>query len=172
MSHYRRQLAPGGCFFFTLVCHKRQKIFANKSNINRLRTAFRQVKLKHPFNIDAIVLLPDHLHCIWQLPEDDSNYSLRWRLIKHFVATGVSASRNHRNEKQIWQRRFWEHSIRDQNDWQKHMDYIHYNPVKHGYVSRPEAWQYSSFSMAVQKGWYDKGWGASPPESIDGLNFE
>jgi len=172
MSQYRRAFIPGGCFFFTLVTHKRHQYFSEKNNINRLREAFNHVKEKHPFTIDAITILPDHLHTIWRLPDGDTNYSLRWRLIKHFVATGIKTSSNHRNEKQIWQRRFWEHTIRNEKDWRNHMDYIHYNPVKHGYVSRPDAWQYSSYSHALNKGWYDINWGRSLPENIRGMNLE
>jgi len=172
MSQYRRAFIPGGCFFFTLVTHKRHKYFAEKNNVNRLREAFHRIKQKHPFTIDAITILPDHLHTIWRLPNGDTNYSLRWRLIKHFVATGIKNNSNHRNEKQIWQRRFWEHVIRNEKDWRNHIDYIHYNPVKHGYVSCPSAWQYSSYSHALNKGWYETNWGHSLPENIRGMNLE
>ncbi len=172
MSNYHRAFVPGGCFFFTLITYKRHKYFADDNNVNRLREAFLHIKKKHPFTIDAITILPDHLHTIWQLPNGDTNYSLRWRLIKHFVATGIDTSINHRNEKQIWQRRFWEHVIRDERDWHNHIDYIHYNPVKHGYVTRPDIWKYSSFSHALNKGWYDANWGCSAPMNINGMDLE
>ena len=158
MSQYHRSFMPGGCFFFTVVTHQRQPLFSDENNVNRLRDAFRRVKTKHPFTIDAIVILPDHLHAIWRLPEGDSDYSLRWRLIKHYVATGLHSNTNHRGEKQVWQRRFWEHTVTSKQDWCKHMDYIHYNPVKHGYVDSPAAWKFSSFSRALNQGWYDEAW--------------
>ncbi len=172
MSNYRRTRATGACYFFTVVTYKRQALFTNENNIDTLREAFRVIKNKHPFTINAITILPDHLHTIWQLPPNDANFSLRWRLIKHFVSTKINTSKNHRNEKQIWQRRFWEHLITDNNDWQRHMDYIHYNPVKHGYTNHPGKWKFSSFSTAVKKGWYDSNWGASEPENIKNLILE
>jgi len=147
MSNYHRARIQGGCYFFTLVTHKRKKHFTDERNVNSLREAFQHIKNKYPFKIDAIVVLPDHLHTIWRLPQGDSDYSLRWRLIKHHTSTHISTKTSHRNEKQLWQRRFWEHTIRDEKDWKKHMDYIHYNPVKHEYVSRPDQWK---FSMEIQ----------------------
>jgi hypothetical protein len=95
------------------------------------------------------VILPDHLHSDWRLPDGDSDFSLRWRLIKHYVAAGMPAPTNRRGEKLVWQRRFWEHAIRDEDDWRRHVDYVHYNPVKHGYVSRPEDWPWSSFAAGT-----------------------
>ena len=172
MSRYRRIIAPGGCFFFTVVTHERRRYFENEGNVDRLREAFRHVIEKKPISIDAIVILPDHLHTIWRLPDGDADYSLRWRLIKHFVAIGIHSNTNHRGEKQIWQRRFWEHSIRNERDWHNHMDYIHYNPVKHGYVENPAEWKHGSFSTAVSKGWYDETWGCSAPRNIDGMELE
>jgi len=132
MSDYRRAYIPGGCFFFTVVTHHRQPLFAEGRNIDRLRDGFRRAMAKHPFRIDAIVILPDHLHSVWRLPEGDADFSLRWRLVKHYLAAGVPAATNRRGEKLVWQRRFWEHAIRDEEDWRNHIDYIHYNPVKHG----------------------------------------
>jgi len=172
MSNYRRALQPGGCYFFTVVTYKHLPLFANENNIDILRNAFRTIKNKHPFSIDAITILPDHLHTIWQLPQNDNNFSLRWRLIKHLVSTKIDSPKNHRDEKYIWQRRFWEHLITDNNDWKNHMDYIHYNPVKHGYTNQPNNWKFSSFLNAVNKGWYDKDWGMSEPENIKKLMLE
>ena len=97
---------------------------------------------------DAMVILPDHLHMVWRLPGGDTDYSLRWRLIKHYLASGISGSTNRRGEKAVWQQRFWEHAIRDEDDWRNHIDYVHYNPVKHGYVARPGVWPWSSFGPA------------------------
>ena len=172
MSDYRRAFSPGGYFFFTVVTYKRQKLFLNENNIIILRKALRHVKNNNPFEIDAIVVLPDHIHTIWRLPQDDSNYSLRWRLIKHYVSTHIDATINHRKEKNIWQRRFWEHNIRNENDWRNHMDYIHYNPVKHGYVEHPRHWKYSSYSNSFIKGWYDSSWGYSEPLNIQNFELE
>ena len=172
MSNYRRALSPGGCYFFTLVTYKRFKYFANEKNVSLLRKAFRHVKHKYPFEIDAIVILPDHIHTIWHLPENDSNFSLRWRLIKHYVSTHIDNPINQRKEKAIWQRRFWEHVICDEYDWRNHMDYIHYNPVKHGYTDHPKNWKYSSYSRALIKGWYDNSWGYSEPLNIQTIELE
>ena len=171
MSNYHRSYVHGGCYFFTLVTWQRVPYFADEANINHLRSAFRHVK-QHPFSIEAIVVLPDHLHTIWQLPENNANYSLRWRLIKHYVATKVETRRNHRQEKRVWQRRYWEHAIRDRRDWQNHMDYIHYNPVKHGHVAHPLEWEYSSFKLALKQGWYDTDWGSKEPNNISGIILE
>jgi len=122
--------------------------------------------------MDAIVILPDHIHCIWQLPSGDADFSTRWRLIKRYFSTGVDAALNSKGEKRIWQRRFWEHLIRDEDDWRKHMDYIHYNPVKHGYVSHPGLWPHGSFHRAVERGWYGSDWGKNEPEAIQNLDLE
>jgi putative transposase len=132
MSDYRRAYVPGGCFFFTVVTHQRQRRFAEVRNIDRLRDGFRRTMEKHPFHIDAVVILPDHLHTIWRLPVGDTDFSLRWRLIKHYLASGIPAATNRRGEKMLWQRRFWGHAIRDEEDWRHPVGYVHYNPVKHG----------------------------------------
>ncbi|HEY9201539.1 MAG TPA: transposase [Gammaproteobacteria bacterium] len=166
MSNYHRSYVYGGCYFFTLVTWQRFPYFADETNIKHLRSAFRHVKQQHPFNIEAIVVLPDHLHTIWRLPEDSTNYALRWRLIKHYVATKIETWRNHRQEKRVWQRRYWEHTIHSKKDWHNHMDYIHYNPVKHGYVKHPCEWAYSSFKLALKRGWYDTDWGSIEPDNI------
>jgi putative transposase len=167
MSQYRRAHILGGCFFFTVVTHQRHPLFAEQRNVERLREGFRRTMAKHPFRIDAIVILPDHLHSVWRLPDGDSDFSLRWRLIKHYLAAGMPAPTNRRGEKLVWQRRFWEHAIRDEDDWRRHVDYVHYNPVKHGYVSRPEDWPWNSFARARQRGWYASGWGHSAPANLD-----
>jgi len=172
MSNYRRAYTPGGHYFFTLVTHGRQKLFDRQNNIDRLRDAFRHVKKKRPFSIDAIVILPDHLHLVLGLPKGETDFSQRLRLIKHHLSIHIDAPRNHRGEKRIWQRRFWEHLLRDEQDWRNHIDYIHYNPVKHGYVQRPLDWPHSSFSRAVRKGWYDENWGSAPPPTIEGMELE
>ena len=156
---YRRVYQPGACYFFTVVTEKRQPLLIN--NIERLRDAFRLCLSRYPFDIDAIVILPDHLHTLWRLPENDADFSKRWMVIKRKFSSGLSNgivndSKSKKREKGIWQRRFWEHKIRDERDWQQHVDYIHFNAVKHGYVNKPQDWPYSSFQQAVNKGWYNE----------------
>ncbi|MEX2523393.1 MAG: transposase [Gammaproteobacteria bacterium] len=171
MPNYRRVRMPGGCFFFTVVIRGRKPILVD--NISLLRNAFRKIIKRYPFHIDGIVVLPDHMHCIWTLPPDDDDYISRWRLIKseftrHFpFSETVSASRMRKDERGIWQRRFWEHLIRDEHDYRRHMDYIHYNPVKHGYVNRPAEWPYSSFRQCVKRGTYDEGWAEPVDKDMD-----
>jgi putative transposase len=165
---YRRAKITGGTYFFTLVTHHRRSFLCEDVSIDLLRESFRYVMQRHPFEIDAAVILPEHLHCIWTLPEGDSDYSMRWRLIKTFfsrrcgsdVKGQVSASRRHKKEQAVWQRRFWEHCIRDERDWFRHVEYIHYNPVRHGLVKAPRDWKYSSFHRFVKEGKYDLMWGA------------
>ncbi len=169
MSQYRRVVCPGGRFFFTLVTYQRQKVFLCEENISVLRSAIVKVRAVRPFQIDAMVVLPDHIHCIWSLPENDSDYSGRWREIKKAVSKNIVHSSPF---KTIWQRRFWEHVISDENDWRNHMDYIHFNPVKHGYVKSPADWPWSSFSRLVEKGYYESDWGRSEPDDISKMWFE
>ncbi|MDJ0798313.1 MAG: transposase [Calothrix sp. MO_167.B12] len=165
---YRRTKVEGGTFFFTLVTHNRRQFLCDEENILLLRNIFIKVMQQHPFTVDAIVILPDHLHCIWTLPPDDNNFSTRWRLIKSNFTRHchprykeqISTSRQNKKEQAIWQRRFWEHQIRNQSDFASHVDYIHYNPVKHGYVKAPKDWQYCSFHRYVNQGIYDFDWGA------------
>lgn len=163
MGDYRRVYVPSGCYFFTVVCWQRRPFFAEPAAIDLLREAIRSVKKKRPFIIDAIVILPDHLHCIWRLPRNDSDFSGRWREIKKHVTRkyGLTSGR-------VWQHRFWEHLLRDEEDWRRHVDYIHFNPVKHGLVQRPADWPYSSFPAAVQKGWYLPDWSVCPEEFGEG----
>ena len=134
--------------------------------MQRKRGVQVQVALRRPLQIDAIVVLPDHLHTLWRLPEGDCDFSTRWMQIKRCFSTGliaqkISPSKSRKREKGIWQRRFWEHLIRDDEDWRRHMDYIHYNPVKHGLVNAPIAWEYSSFRRYVEAGLYPADWGAN-----------
>jgi putative transposase len=141
-------------------------------HIDELRNAFRNIKNNHPFIIDAIVILPEHLHCLWQLPQSDADYSTRWRLIKSEFSKSlkkeeyVSKSRQRKKERGIWQRRFWEYLIRDDKDYLYHFNYIHYNPVKHGYVTRVRDWQYSSFHRWVAKGIYPIDWATMDDSTI------
>ncbi len=172
---YRRAKSPGSSYFFTLVTHNRRSILCESENIELLRDSFRRVIQQHPFKIDAIVILPNHIHCIWTLPKEDADFSTRWRLIKSWFSRRchnqyqgqVSASRQSKGEKAIWQRRFWEHLIRDEQDFMNHADYIHYNPVHHGLVLSPKDWQYSSFHRYVQRGVYNVNWGSSERPVFD-----
>ncbi len=152
MSNYRRFYVDGGCYFFTVAIANRKSNLLT-DNIEYLRKAFREVMQAHPFKIDAIVILPDHLHCVLTLPPNDSNYSMRWRQIKSKFSYQLppteqrSLNQYKRGERGIWQRRFWEHTIRNEQDYIQHIDYTHYNPVKHGYVTYPKDWKYSSFHI-------------------------
>jgi putative transposase len=164
---YRRVRKEGGTYFFTVVTHNRRKFLCDPENVALLRSVFKNVMARHPFTIDAIVILPDHLHTIWTLPDGDDNYSIRWSLIKsgfthscsEFCKGVLSASRTARKQQAVWQHRFWEHEIRDDEDFNRHADYIHYNPVKHGNAKKPGDWEYSSFNRYVQEGVYPTNWG-------------
>lgn len=164
---YRRAWTKGGTFFFTInLNNRRQTLLID--HVDRLRDAFKTVRRRHPFRIDTIVVLPDHLHAIWTLPEVDSDFSTRWALIKAAFSRAipkddaVSRSRLAKGERGIWQRRFWEHQIRDDKDMHRHVDYIHWNPVKHGYVERPVDWLFSSFHRYVKRDLLPEDWGVTP----------
>lgn len=168
MPNYRRTFLAGGTFFFTLVTQRRRRLFANEVARRCLGEAFREAQTQQPFEMIAVVLMPDHLHCIWTLPDDDDDYSSRWagikrHLIESWTAVGggeavISDARHKRYERGIWQKRFWEHRIRNQTDMARHVNYIHYNPVKHGLVRCPHAWPYSSFRRWVEQGYYRPDW--------------
>ena len=178
MPNYRRAHVPGGTFFFTVVTHRRRPLFEDRMNRSLLGDAFRECQRDWPFEINALVLLPDHLHAIWTLPPGDTNYSGRWSVIKTkftktFLAAGgveLGVSKGKRNEgrRGVWQRRYWEHTIEDEDDFEAHFDYVHYNPVKHGYVTCPRDWGPSSFHRWVKKGVYPIDWacGHYPPLKI------
>ncbi len=169
MTTYRRNFLPGGSFFFTVnLADRRLRLLTR--HIHSLRNAFRDVRARYPFVIEAIVVLPDHLHAIWTLPEGDSDFSVRWRLIKSTFSRGlprgewISASRAAKGERGIWQRRYWEHTLRDERDFARHMDYIHFNPVKHGHAATVRDWPYSSFRRMVRLGIYPIDWGGDAGE--------
>ena len=149
---YRRAFQPGGSFFFTVVTAHRRPVFATAIAVDLLRDSFRAVRHQRPFAIDAIVILPDHLHCIWTLPEGDADFMTRWRLIKTWFSKRYDLEN-------VWQQRYWEHVLRDERDFANHVDYIHYNPVKHGLVSKVIDWPYSSFHRYVRQGWCAADWG-------------
>jgi putative transposase len=152
----------GGTFFFTVTLADRTSQ-ALTDHIAALRVAMRQTRQSHPFAIDTIVVLPEHLHMIMTLPEGDADYPNRWRLIKRRFTEAVSRSqtpiaRLQNGELALWQRRFWEHTIRDSGDFERHADYIHFNPVKHGLVSRVRDWPFSSFHRFVREGLLPEDW--------------
>lgn len=169
MTGYRRNFIAGGAFFFTVNLAERRLALLT-THIDKLRAAFREIRARHPFTIEAIVVLPDHLHAVWRLPEGDADFATRWRLIKsafsRSIAVGerISASRAAKGERGIWQRRYWEHMIRDEDDFARHVDYIHINPVKHGLVTRVRDWPHSSFHRMVKDGVYPEDWAGDLPD--------
>jgi putative transposase len=173
MPNYRRNHVPGGTYFFTVVTHERRPLFAHGDARRSLHTAFLSVRTKKPFHLVATVLLPDHLHCVWMLPEGDADYSTRWRQIKEaftrsFLVSGgaegdLSTSRERHGERAVWQRRFWEHTCKDQDDLNRCIDYIHWNPVKHGLAEQVRAYPWSSFHRYAAQGVYPADWGGEDP---------
>lgn len=167
MTEYRRALIPGGHYFFTVNLAERRGQDLLVREADRLREAVRTVQAQHPFEIVAAVVLPDHLHMIWRLPDNDIDYAARWNLIKGGFSRTLpageqrSASRIARRERGIWQRRYWEHLIRDEEDLRRHVEYIHYNPVKHGCAKTPIEWPYSSLHRYVRQGHYAADWAAA-----------
>ena len=162
MVGYRRNFLPGGTFFFTVTLADRQSTLLT-DHISVLREAFRKTRAERPFDIDAIVILPDHLHAILTLPEGDADFSHRWRRIKSIFTRrvlyhdGEMAPRDHTG-RLLWQRRFWEHTIRDETDFSGHVDYIHFNPTKHGLVSNPFDWPHSSLHRFARSGIVTTDW--------------
>ena len=177
MSDYRRYFVPGGTYFFTVVTHLRRRFLTDTIARECLRDALETIQAKRPFEIQAIVLLPDHLHTIWTLPRGDAAYPVRWRRIKqefterYLAARGRegprSASRKKRKERGIWQRRYWEHTIQDEDDFERYFDYTHYNPVKHDLVPCPKDWPHSSFHRWVAAGVYPQDWGCAANGPLD-----
>ncbi len=177
MSDYRRWFVPGGTFFFTVVTYARRPILTTKAGRELLRAAILSVRERHPFTIVATVLLPDHWHLVMQLPLDDDRYSLRMKQIKEkfsrsWLAAGlpenaVTQSQLKRGERGVWQPRFWEHTVRDEDDFERCVDYIHWNPRKHGLVERVADWWWSSFHRFVRLGQYDIHWGGVAPKCVD-----
>lgn len=172
MSDYRRANTPGATWFFTVNLLQRRDTALLVDHLDLLRACVAAERERRPFSIVAWVVLPDHMHWLWRLPLDDADFSTRWRRIKtdfsHALAANErrSATRLARGERGIWQRRFWEHQIRDDNDLHRHMDYIHYNPVKHGWAATASGWPHSSFHDHVAKGTYAGNWAGSPEDNI------
>ena len=173
MSNYRRAWHPGGTYFFTVNLWHRNGNDLLLRHVNLLRDAVRHVRNKHPFVIHAWVVLPDHLHCVISLPEGDDDFALRWRLIKSYFSKAIpntetrSPARLRRGERGIWQRRYWEHLIRDEKDFAAHMDYVHFNPVKHGLAQRVSDWPYSTFHRLVRSGAYPQDWANASDLELD-----
>jgi putative transposase len=170
MVNYRRVKVASGSYFFTITLQNRQSSYLI-DNVDFLREVFKEVKSQYPIYIRAIVILPEHLHTIWTLPPKDTNYSTRWQLLKSLftrklVKNGVNLIKNAKGEYNLWQRRYWEHAIRDETDMQRHIDYIHYNPVKHGMVNNVKDWPYSSFHRYVEMGVLEPDWGANFNEGV------
>ena len=168
MVNYRRARLPGATYFFTVTLRDRRSRKLT-DHVDALREEVKCVKRRWPFRIDAVVVLPDHLHTIWTLPEGDTDFSKRWRAIKArftrcLVKRGIALVHDRRGEYELWQRRFWEHLIRDEQDFARHVDYIHYNPVKHGWVARPLGWRWSSIHRYVRLGLLPPDWAAVPEE--------
>lgn len=177
MSHFRRAYVPGGSFFFTVITERRAPILCTETARYYLRLILQDCRQRWPFRIDALVLLNDHLHAIWTLPPGDTDYSKRWGWIKKeftkawLAADGGeqprSSSRLHQRRRGVWQRRFWEHTLRDEQDFERHCDYIHYNPIKHRLVECPRDWPFSSFHRWVAQGAYTIDWGCQTQGLID-----
>ncbi|MBR0740394.1 transposase [Bradyrhizobium liaoningense] len=168
MVLYRRNFLPGGTYFFTVTLIDRRSSLLT-DNIDALRSAFRSARKERPFEIDAIVILPDHLHAVMSLPLDDANFVGRWRRIKgHFSSALLHAAakiaRHSSGELALWQRRYWEHTIRDEGDFARHVDYVHFNPVKHGHVRRVGDWPHSSFHRYVRAGLLPVDWAGEVSE--------
>jgi putative transposase len=168
MPDYRRNRVPGACYFFTVNLRDRRSDLL-VAQVDALHEAVRGVRRQFPFRIDAWVVLPDHLHSLWTLPEGDSNFPERWRRIKAAFTRAVpdaerSAVTLRKGERGVWQRGYWEHTIRDERDYAAHMDYIHFNPVKHGLVPNVVDWPYSSFRRCVAAGLYPPQWLGGPAE--------
>jgi REP-associated tyrosine transposase len=182
MLTFIRSKKRGGTFFFTIITYRRRKILTIPESINILHEVISEVRREHPFFIDAWVLLPDHMHSIWTLPKGDDDYSRRWGLIKARFSRSartlfhlddlMTDSKEHHRESTIWQRRFWEHQIRDERDLNAPLDYLHYNPVKHGMVANVAEWPYSTFHRYVEQGLYPANWGENISIESDNIYGE
>ena len=163
-------MTPGGTWFFTVNLLERRGNDLLVRHIDLLRACVAAERSRRPFAIRAWVVLPEHMHWMWTLSVGNADFPTRWRRIKTDLSRVLarterrSAVRINRGERGIWQRRYWEHQIRDEVDYARHFDYIHYNPVKHGWVKRVVDWPHSTFHRHVERGWYTPDWGSSPPD--------
>jgi putative transposase len=181
MPEYRRIFVPGGTYFFTVITYHRQPLFLNPNYCRIYRKAVLSIAEKHPFEEVAYCILPDHIHTIWTMPEHDSDYPLRWQAIKGSFTRWIqimdgrrpiqNSSHLKRREAAVWQRRYWEHLIFDDRDFDYHMDYIHYNPVALGLVNRPIDWKWSSFLRFVEAEYYESDWGENEPPKLPKISF-
>lgn len=172
---YRRSRTAGGTYFFTVnLADRRSDILVRY--IDELRAVVNAVKARHPFVLLAMVVLPEHLHAIWRLPPGGADYPLRWSLIKAGFSMRMNkgeiipVSRQGKRERGVWQRRYWEHQIRDQDDMLRHVEYIHYNPVKHGWVTRAADWPHSTLHGYIERGLATPDWGGDG-DTIQSPNF-
>jgi putative transposase len=180
MPNCRRTRIAGGTYFFTVVTFRRLPLLASSSAISVLQNSLEAVKARHPFAVESMVIMPDHLHCIWTLPDGDHDFSTRWRLVKAGFSRACQGSPVERipspllrkGEKGIWQQKFWEHCIRDDADFNAHCDYIHYNPVKHGLARSPSDWPHSTFGLFVRAGLYSCDWGDDIPPQVKAMDLE
>jgi putative transposase len=173
MPNYRRAYIPGGTYFFTCVTYQRAPILVTPLARTCLRQAIRTTQRDHPFKIVALVLLPEHWHTVWSLPRGDARYPLRWMRIKEeFTKTWLecggaeleqSQSRRAHRQRGVWQKRYWEHAVRDEDDLKRCVDYVHWNPRKHGHSARVQDWKWSSFHRFVRAGEYELHWGGTDP---------
>ena len=177
MSDFRRKFVPGGMYFFTVVTYQRRRFLTDEIARSSLREAFMEVNRMMPFNIFAIVLLPEHLHMVMQLPPNDAAYPIRWKRIKESFTrrwlerggreSPVTESERKRGRRGVWQPRYWEHTVRDEPDLERCVDYTHWNPRKHGLVTRVKDWKWSSFSRFVREGQYELNWGGEAPIGVE-----
>ena len=168
MPDYRRYFNPGAAIFFTVITHDRRLILCTEKGRDFLRQAIQNVKKDRPFESIAFALMPEHFHCLWKLPDEDGNFSVRMACIKKMFTRlwlengedqcDISKARKKHREKGVWQKRFWEHTIRNEDDFINHVNYIHYNPVKHNLAKCPHAWPYSTFHQWMKDGYYKKEW--------------
>lgn len=170
---YRRDDTKGGTWFFTVnLAERNKRLLVDEFDL--LRDVMNKVKQQHPFKLDAMVVLPDHIHAMWTLPANDKGYSIRWGLIKSGFSRQlpkverINKSQIRKGERGIWQRRYWVHLIRDDRDFEKHVDYIHYNPVKHGYVNSSIDWPYSTIHRYIDDGILDRQWASADNNVNDG----
>ena len=172
MPEYRRNRVAGGTYFFTVnILDRKSDLLV--AHIDALRSAIHKANRLAPFHIDAWVVLPDHMHCIWTLPSGDDAYPARWTELKKAfskalpVGEPISPSRHQQGERGIWQRRYWEHTIRDDADYAAHVDYVHFNPVKHGWAQQVADWPFSTFHQAVREGQYPASWSGAGMAEIE-----
>ena len=180
MPNYVRWREKGATFFFTVVTHNRRPILTEPHSRRLLRDSFLRIRLALPFEMSCCVLLADHLHCLWTLPPGDDNFPERWRLIKTEYTQGwlssgggdacVTPHHHLEGRRGVWQPRYWEHRIRDEQDYYRHRDYIHLNPVKHGCADRPADWPWSSIHRHIRLGWLDPLWPGSGPVDLPDIN--